>query len=126
MAKFCGNKVRSSIVASLNPEWNEALKIGTGIPNKTKYLILEVWNRNRLSGDDLIGVIKIPFVDINEEKFVTAQWRHLYGPPMCAKDQDPINFATKMQVYGEEIGSHYRGRIMFKVIGKKYVYTKTR
>jgi len=40
VAKFSGNKISSSVVASLNPEWNEALKIGTGVPNKTKYLML--------------------------------------------------------------------------------------
>ena len=40
VAKFSGNKVKTGIQTSLNPEWNEALKIGTGVPNKTKYLML--------------------------------------------------------------------------------------
>jgi hypothetical protein len=99
------------------------LKIGTGVPNKTKYVILEVWNRNRLTGHDLIGAIKIPFIDIYEDKYIAPQWGHLYGPPMCAVDEAPINYATKMQVYGQEIGSHYRGRLLFKVVGKKYVHS---
>ncbi len=40
VAKFSGNKVNTQIVSSLNPEWNESLKIGTGVPNKTKYIML--------------------------------------------------------------------------------------
>jgi len=32
--------------------------------------------------------------------------------------------ATKMQVYGDTIGSHYRGRLFYKIIGKKDIYTK--
>lgn len=40
IAKFSGNKVKTDIVTGLNPEWNKALKIGTGVPNKSKYLYL--------------------------------------------------------------------------------------
>jgi hypothetical protein len=43
---------------------------------------------------------------------------------MCAKDEAPANYATKMQIYGEDLGSHYRGRLLYKVIGKKYVHSK--
>ena len=40
---------------------------------------------------------------------------------MCAVDQEPTCYASKMALYGEEIGSHYRGRLLFKVVGKKYI-----
>ena len=41
IAKFSGSKVQTPYVRkTLNPEWNYALKIGTGVPTKTKYLIL--------------------------------------------------------------------------------------
>ena len=84
-----------------------------------------MWNYNLFSKDDLLGVIKVPFIDVVEEKYLEPRWGHLYGPPMCAVDEAPRNYATKMQLYGEEIGSHYRGRIMFRVIGKKYVHSTT-
>jgi hypothetical protein len=32
--------------------------------------------------------------------------------------------ATKMQVYGDTIGSHYRGRLFYKITGKKDIYSK--
>ena len=66
IANFSGNKVKSSIIRSSNPVWNEQILIGTGIPTKSKYIYLEVRNRNRLSGDDIIGIIKIPFIDLKE------------------------------------------------------------
>lgn len=122
VAKFSGNKVKTDTVTSLNPEWNKALLIGTGVPNKTKYLILEVWNHNYFpKKHDLIGTIKIPFIDICENKYNSPRWCHIYGPPMCAVDEPPNNYASKMQLYGEDLGSHYRGRLLFKVIGKKYI-----
>ena len=74
-------------MSSLNPEWNEALKIGAGVPNKTKYILLEVWNRNRLGKNDLIGVIKVPFIDVQEDRYLQPWWGHLYGPPMSAIDK---------------------------------------
>lgn len=122
VAKFSGNKVKSRFVkGSANPEWNEALKIGTGVPNKSKYLTLEVWNHNYTKKNELIGTIKIPFIDIVENKYSTPRWAHIYGPPMCAKDVEPNNYTSKMELYGEELGSHYRGRLLFKIVGKKYV-----
>ena len=30
-----------------------------------------------------------------------------------------------MELYGEELGSHYRGRLLFKILGKKYVRSTT-
>lgn len=40
VAKFSGNKIKTNKVTGLNPEWNKALKIGTGVPNKSKYMYL--------------------------------------------------------------------------------------
>ena len=71
----------------------------------------------------MIGVIKIPFIDICENKYNTPRWAHIYGPPMCAVDEPPNNYASKMQLYGEELGSHYRGRLLFKIVGKKYIHS---
>jgi hypothetical protein len=32
--------------------------------------------------------------------------------------------ATKMQVYGDTMGSHYRGKLFYKISGKKDIFTK--
>ena len=41
IAKFSGNKVETSCVTSgVNPEWNQLLKIGTGVPTKCRYILL--------------------------------------------------------------------------------------
>ena len=72
----------------------------------------------------MIGSTKIPFIDIVENENPEPRWLHFYGPPMEAKDVAPVNYVTKMQIYGDDLGSHYRGRLLLKVIGKKYVHTK--
>lgn len=65
IAKFSGNKVETSPDKNgVNPEWNETIKIGTGVPTKSRYVTLEVRNKNYLSKDDIIGVIKIPLIDL--------------------------------------------------------------
>jgi hypothetical protein len=43
---------------------------------------------------------------------------------MSGKDVDPTNYASKMQIYGDKIGSHYRGRVLYKITGKKDISTK--
>ena len=54
----------TSVRTSCNPQWDELIRIGTAVPTKSKYIILEVRNRNYMFGDDIIGVIKIPFIDL--------------------------------------------------------------
>ena len=93
------------------------LSIGTGVPTKSKYILLEVRNRNRVGHDDIIGVIKIPFVDLKEQS--EPVWGHLYGPPISGKDYPPYDMATKMQIYGQDMGSHYRGRLLYRITGIK-------
>jgi hypothetical protein len=61
IAKFSGNKIDTSVKTSCNPQWDQQLRIGTGVPTKSKYVYLEVRNRNFMFGDDIIGIIKIPF-----------------------------------------------------------------
>lgn len=122
IAKFSGNKIDTTVKTSCNPQWDQVLRIGTAIPTKSKYVILEVRNKNYVLGDDLIGVIKIPFVDLTEQS--QPRWGHLYGPPVSGKDYPPYNFATKMQVNGQKIGSHYRGRLLYKITGQKDLVNK--
>ena len=97
------------------------LKIGTGVPTKSRFVLLEVRNKNNFGSDDIIGVIRIPIISLQEES--EPRWGHIYGPPRSAVDKEPHFEATKMQLYGQDIGSHYRGRLMFKITGHKDVLT---
>lgn len=36
-----------------------------------------------------------------------------------------MNYATKMQLFGDALGSHYRGRLLFSVEGLPDIYTKS-
>lgn len=90
--------MNTSVKTSCNPQWDELIRLGTAVPTKSKYITLEVRNKNYLQGDDIIGVLKIPFIDLKEES--QPRWGHLYGPPVSGKDYSPYNFATKMQIHG--------------------------
>ena len=49
VAKFSGKKIKSSKKKSANPEWNQVLKIGTMVPTRSKYLLLEIWDWNLIT-----------------------------------------------------------------------------
>lgn len=59
--------------------------------------------------DDLVGVGRISFRDI-KEKERKMRWLNIYGPPMSAKKGEMHDLMT---LYGDQLGSHYRGRIMY-------------
>jgi len=58
----------------------------------------------------LIGQFKIPFHMVRD-KITAPRWANLYGAPLSGKDQH----ALLMNLYGEQYGSHYRGRIMYSI-----------
>ena len=88
IAKFSGNKVETSCVTSgVNPEWNEMIRIGTGVPTKSRHVLQEVRNKNNFGADDIIGIIKIPLISLQEES--QPRWGHIYGPPTSAVDKEP-------------------------------------
>jgi hypothetical protein len=58
-----------------------------------------------------LGSFKISFGDIRE-KDLPARWGNLYGAPFKVRDAEQ---GSLMNLYGEERGSHYRGRLLYKV-----------
>jgi hypothetical protein len=113
VAKFSGNKVATRVRKSKNPEWNENLQIATQIPNKSKYVFLELWNYNKVEKDDLIGVVVVDFADMYNRGSIGPKFGHIYGPPRKGRDADRP-YATEMVLYGHEKGSHFRGRLLYK------------
>lgn len=69
--------------------------------------------------------MKIPFADLIDHKSIGPRWANIYGSPMSGKDKEPLNYATKMQIDGSTIGSHYRGRLLFKAEGIMDMYSTT-
>lgn len=109
MCKYSGIKNKSRVVTSKNPEWNEKVNVGCMLPNQSKFITCEVWDYDLIGSDDLIGTFKVKFQDIREKE-LQVRWANLYGAPLTAKDEKQ---AELMTLYGETMGSTYRGRVLY-------------
>ena len=111
MCKYSGVKNKSRVVSSKNPEWNEAINVGCMLPNQSKFITCEVWDYDLVQTDDLIGTFKVPFASIRETE-PKIRWANLYGAPLTAKFKKQ---AELMTLYGDKLGSTYRGRILYSL-----------
>jgi len=79
------------------------------LPNQSKFVNFEVFDRDRLKKDEMVGCFKICFRDVYLREDLPPQWSNIYGPPIYGKG----NYADLMTLYGDSYGSHYRGRILY-------------
>ena len=108
--KYSGAYVTTDSSNSLYPSWNQNLSLACTLPNQSKIINLEVWDyKFKLMEDDLLGIGRISFRDI-KEKERKIRWANIYGPPMSAQKGEMYDLMT---LYGDQLGSNYRGRIMY-------------
>jgi Ca2+-dependent lipid-binding protein len=62
--RYSGISLKSSVVTSRNPIFNEQLNLASMLPNRSKFINVEVYDEDKISNDDLVGTFKIPFHDI--------------------------------------------------------------
>jgi Ca2+-dependent lipid-binding protein len=108
---YGGCTSRSDYVNETNPTWNEILYLGTMLPNHSKNVQIEVWNRNTIFKDDLIGTSLIPFNSFMGILDLPSMWVNIYGPPLCGIGEK----AEEMALHGFKKGSCYRGRVLMRV-----------
>ena len=60
--------------------------------------------------NDQVGEFKLNFNEI-QDKEIGPRWVNLYGPPMSGTGE----WAQMMLDYGYDLGSHYRGRLLYAV-----------
>lgn len=65
-----------------------------------------------LSRDDLIGRLDLPIAEFLKTEDPVLYWANIYGPPMSASDSETARYMT---VHGSTVGSHFRGRLLYKV-----------
>ena len=59
----------------------------------------------------MIGAFKVDFKSFQDD-YIEPRWVNLYGPPLSAT----VNtVADAMRLYGYDIGSHYRGRLLYSI-----------
>ncbi|KAL4431869.1 hypothetical protein ABPG74_012681 [Tetrahymena malaccensis] len=108
IAKFGGFMAQTHVVKSRNPEWNECIKLQCMLPCQSKQITIQVYDKDIGSDDDLVGQLKINLADIMYKKHL-PKWGNLYGSPVTAQGKD----ADLMNFYGQTMGSHYRGRLLY-------------
>mmetsp|Transcript_31029 Transcript_31029/g.28217 ORF Transcript_31029/g.28217 Transcript_31029/m.28217 type:complete len:446 (+) Transcript_31029:579-1916(+) len=108
--RYAGNYKDTKDISSLNPEWNQNIKIACVLPNQSKAVNFELWDKDLFSKDDLVGTFKVDFKSF-QDKMLEPKWANLYGPPPSADNE----FAEKMTLYGYDQGSYYRGRVLYSI-----------
>ena len=93
--RYAGNYKDTKDISSLNPEWNQNIKIACVLPNQSKAVNFELWDKDLFSKDDLVGTFKVDFKSF-QDKMLEPKWANLYGPPPSADNE----FAEKMTLYG--------------------------
>ena len=63
----CFLKKTKFIKNNLNPKWNEEFIIKLSPNNKQKKLLLEVWDKDRMTSDDLLGTVELSLSNIKSE-----------------------------------------------------------
>ena len=58
---YCGIKVKSKVITEENPIFNEKLNIATQIPNQSKNIKISMYDKDTMSGNDLVGCKTIDF-----------------------------------------------------------------
>lgn len=108
---YAGSTVSSRVVDDINPTWNEVLYLQAMLPNHSKNLQIELWNRNSYMKDDLVGTCLIPFNSFHCLDNIPPTWVNIYGPPLCGVGESAVDMAE----HGFMRGSCYRGRVLVRV-----------
>lgn len=80
------------------------------LPNNSRFINISVFDHDYTSADDLVGGFNINFKEI-QDTTGEPRWANIYGSPVSADNDE----ATLMTQFGDELGSHYRGRIFYKI-----------
>lgn len=108
---YGGVSTRSEAIQSNNPDWNEILYLQAMLPNHSKNVQIELWNRNSYFKDELIGTCLVQFNSFMCVPDLPPTWINIYGPPLCGVGED----AEHMAQFGFRSGSCYRGRVLMRV-----------
>jgi hypothetical protein len=120
-AKYAGVSKTTHHVNSLNPEWNTNIQLGCMLPNQCKAVIFELWDYDFMTSNEMIGCWKVNFKDFQDNE-VGPKWANVYGSSVFAKDGHPKDMMT---LYGQDIGSHYMGRVLYSITSYDQEIPKT-
>lgn len=78
-ATYSGVSMRTKVDSSMTPYWNQEILMQVVSPSYASILKLQLFDRNALTSNELIGTIDVDMKQIKRGKFKELYWMHLYG-----------------------------------------------
>lgn len=70
-----------------NPEFNQIIFLSAILPNHSKDVFIEIWNKTSTLVSTLIGVAKVPFNRFKDSENYKPTWINIYGPALTSHNE---------------------------------------
>lgn len=101
---------------SLNPSFNQIIYLQAMLPNHSKNVQIELYDKASIGKDTLVGTGLIPFNTFKYLDDLPPTWINIYGPPLSGTGKK----AEDMARFGARKGSCYRGRILVRMSSRDH------
>ena len=100
----------------LNPVFNQTIYLQAMLPNHSKNVQMELYDKRTFGSNMLIGTGLIPFNTFKYLDDLPPTWINIYGPPLSGVGER----ASDMARFGARRGSCYRGRVLVRMSSRDH------
>ena len=102
--------VRSKVISSRSPTWNELLVCPLLLPSLAQRFTLRLMDQDVGQADSIVGVLRLDIAAATDGKYAQARWHNFYGP----SKREPEALRLKMRS-GLVPGSKWRGKCLMSL-----------